>query len=427
LATTTWAQSWLYAALQPAGNTNFALVEVPLTPTALAAVQRTITIPGRVWSGPVVSFDGRYVVWIGSTPSPDTARRIMSFDRRSGQVNTLPIEVPNGRLFADPTTLRFFLVPATYPLSLLIIESSGVRTVALPDVWSIGPLSSDGAELFAIRRTGSGGSETYRVVVLNPLSGAELRTLPAFSSDVEPVSLLLSRDGQRLYVATSSDRPPVSIRVVDAASGAQFASREFPEPPFIYSSVAPKALDEKRNRVFVGYSRLSGSVAQGSLIVLDGTTLATVGSGGGLSQMVFDHTQSIGVNAVSGSFYHGCSGLGVETWGASTEPMSVIATGLSGVCVSLALAVRPDAPGSASVDVSARRVTLNWSAVLGASDYVVEAGLEPGRPILAHPTGGMTQLVVNDVPPGTYYVRVRAVNEVGVGAASSELVVGISP
>jgi hypothetical protein len=38
-----------------------------------------------------------------------------------------------------------------------------------------------------------------------------------------------------------------------------------------------------------------------------------------------------------------------------------------------------------------------------------------------------TQVIVDDVPPGTYHVRVRAINEVGTGAASSELAVVVSP
>jgi hypothetical protein len=57
----------------------------------------------------------------------------------------------------------------------------------------------------------------------------------------------------------------------------------------------------------------------------------------------------------------------------------------------------------------------------------VEAGSAPGREdvaVLDVPASDI-ELVVNDVPAGTYYVRVRAVNGTAAGQASGEIVVRV--
>jgi hypothetical protein len=75
-------------------------------------------------------------------------------------------------------------------------------------------------------------------------------------------------------------------------------------------------------------------------------------------------------------------------------------------------------------------VTLQWANETTGSmstGLLVEAGSSPGGSDLATlpVTTGETTLVVPGVPPGTYYVRVRAVNGTGIGAASNEVVVVI--
>jgi len=71
-------------------------------------------------------------------------------------------------------------------------------------------------------------------------------------------------------------------------------------------------------------------------------------------------------------------------------------------------------------------VTLTWQpphAWLGIpTSYLVRAGSAPGLSNLAQAnTGGSTTAVFSGVPPGTYYVRVHAVNSLGAGVASNEV------
>jgi hypothetical protein len=89
----------------------------------------------------------------------------------------------------------------------------------------------------------------------------------------------------------------------------------------------------------------------------------------------------------------------------------------------------PGAPAALSFAVDGTTVNLSWMAPAeGApTSYVLEAGSEPGLANLVSQCTGSsaTSLSYADVPPGTYYVRVRAVNSLGAGVASNEVVVTV--
>ena len=91
----------------------------------------------------------------------------------------------------------------------------------------------------------------------------------------------------------------------------------------------------------------------------------------------------------------------------------------------------PGAPQNLSAFVSADgRVFLSWSSVSGpVTTYVVEVGSAPGSSNLAvFMTGNATPgFNASAVPPGTYFVRVRAGNASGVGPASNEVRVDVLP
>ncbi len=92
------------------------------------------------------------------------------------------------------------------------------------------------------------------------------------------------------------------------------------------------------------------------------------------------------------------------------------------------LAFTPLAP-SLAASVSGSRVGLQWTLPAhspAATRYVVEVGSATGLSNLGtlH-LGPQPTLSVPVVPPGTYVVRVRAVNATGVGTASNEVVLTV--
>jgi hypothetical protein len=87
----------------------------------------------------------------------------------------------------------------------------------------------------------------------------------------------------------------------------------------------------------------------------------------------------------------------------------------------------PSAPFVSDLNVSGNVVTLSWAAPLYGSPtgYLLEAGSMRGLANLAVLSTGSaaTTLTVRDVPRGTYFVRLRAVNASGVGPPTFDVTV----
>lgn len=91
--------------------------------------------------------------------------------------------------------------------------------------------------------------------------------------------------------------------------------------------------------------------------------------------------------------------------------------------VNLAAIAAPSRPLNFHAEVSGRRVTLSWDHPVQATHYEVEAGSAPGLRDLLRVVPNTVPLVVDNVPPGIYYVRVRALNYAGKGAYTEDITV----
>jgi hypothetical protein len=85
----------------------------------------------------------------------------------------------------------------------------------------------------------------------------------------------------------------------------------------------------------------------------------------------------------------------------------------------------PSAPTGLVYSVSGRTVAVHWQASRGATEYFVEAGTVPGGVNVYYGSVGAQLGISGTVAPGRYYVRVRALNAVGVSAPSVELVIDV--
>jgi hypothetical protein len=83
----------------------------------------------------------------------------------------------------------------------------------------------------------------------------------------------------------------------------------------------------------------------------------------------------------------------------------------------------PPPPSNLSFSVAGSIVSLSWTAVSGAIDYVIEAGSAPGVSDLFNAPVGSQTTFVTPAPPGRYYVRVRARNPSGLSPTSNEVIV----
>jgi hypothetical protein len=87
------------------------------------------------------------------------------------------------------------------------------------------------------------------------------------------------------------------------------------------------------------------------------------------------------------------------------------------------------APSALQVTVNGGNVTFDWNPPTSGENpmsYRLEASLTPGGVVIATLDVATTSLFVPNVPPGTYYARVRAVNGIGMSAPSNEVVAAVA-
>lgn len=107
----------------------------------------------------------------------------------------------------------------------------------------------------------------------------------------------------------------------------------------------------------------------------------------------------------------GVNGVGVS--GASNQVTVTVSSAAS--CTT-----PPPAPGGLTGQTAGLLLALAWQPSAGATSYVLDAGLTSGTTTYSAPMGGATTFQTV-APAGTYYTRVRAVNDCGTSTPSIEL------
>jgi hypothetical protein len=386
--------------------------------------------------------DGRYLVWLGntSTTPPLLPVDLSIFDRATRMPGvgyrqpppTPPLAGVDSRIEAQPFQQRVFA--RLYGQPTLAVDATGARPLdAIGQFQTFYGLTGDGAVTLV------GVYEPSEAVRLDTESGAVIGRI---AMPTGLLDLAISRDGASVYSIRHRGTGVLTITLYDAVTGAVLVERQHPFLPASGLSIPDLEVHPQTGRLFM-------DDGGGRYRVLDPITLEQVGSfatplhplspsepyaGRGVSgRLVFDpHHPRAFLLANREARYEtnnpGVSRIDIIDLGT----LAIAGGGDLGMQVGpsdLVVVPRPAAPAGLVAEVTSPRVTLRWSHGGGqglAVGYRVEAGSAPGLADLARfELGTANELVVDGVPSGAYYVRVRGTNWAGVSDASNEIVVTV--
>lgn len=117
--------------------------------------------------------------------------------------------------------------------------------------------------------------------------------------------------------------------------------------------------------------------------------------------------------------YQGCcervtlSVLDSTTYASLAPSAIALDTNTSSAPSYMAVLTAPGAPKNLTATAIGSDVILTWTNVGGASGFVLDVGLAPGRTDLQIPLGPHALVTIPTMPSGTYFLRLRGGNENG--------------
>ncbi len=424
------AQQRLFALATTRDFTLTGLWEAAVEAGHVVEPRLVVVVAGPPDGGPVVVGGGQLVAWLRRDQA-SVATSLVAVDRATGAVRVIP-DV-GGTLVSDATRARVF---ARGPGGIQVLTAAGAAI--LPNTGGLTPvaLSVDGLVLYATSVGDPGPPAQTQLHGLDPVSGARLGTAP-MGTDV--VQVLPEPDGASAWVVAMPQIPgspgTTALRRVALPSGIEQVS--VPLEPSLPGSVVSHrlvGLDANRRRLVMVTSRWvapPGHSSPGSVRVFDADTATELpalqhrGSHAGFldtgQQRILSFSQSTWSRPTLSCGPAVLHTQAVDTAGVVSE--SEVGTA---ECLRVTFAAPPPPPTRLAATISANRtVTLSWTrAPEQTTRFTVEAGSGPGLSDLAVlPVHAGTSLTVPNVPPGTYYVRVRAWNYVGGSAPSNEVLV----
>lgn len=249
-----------------------------------------------------------------------------------------------------------------------------------------------------------------RVVVVDGSTGLPAGTFPTASGATHV--RLLGADG--VIVAS-----PTGLQRHDATSGAVLAAR-----PDLHA-VAAAGPRQQALAWTCSVSPLPRPITACRVAIIDGVSLADVRAlpSDGLAD------RAALTDDVTQLFTHGIAAVSEARWTevASGATRARLARALT--LYSLGVGSVPLPPVLAAPVVSAGTVTLAWAVPDHSTlptEYVVSAGAGSGASDVLFRLGPNATFSASGVPPGRYYVRVRAANSNGISPPSNEIVVDVS-
>ena len=378
---------------------------------------RTTVLPQTAGGSNWVPLSGsRYLV--GISWSYSTGFALVAVDRRTRSiVATLPTTDRVAILIADPVRPRVFYsdghkvlgFDASNLSSWIISPDTAFSMVYAPTVDRLYLLT--GPNPFIDPHT------PRQVTVVNATSGLVLNQFPTTGLS----GMVVDSGGRRLYMPVQGQTSFFTeIAAYDPETGLEVARTAHP---------GELVLDEPRGLLF-------GTVS-GAVTILDAGTLATIQqvsiprlSGPGNPRLsVRPGRLMSAVHVVQGTVTSGhCWRQAITTFNIDgrsrgtldlSDPASPPSRAFP--CGEIVLLEAPPSPSTPAASVVGSNVHLTWENAGNVSEFELQVGFAPGAPVLFHRVGLDTSIDVTNVPPGVYYLRVRAINEIGTSPPSPEI------
>ena len=389
------AQRLAYQVDTPSGS-SFGVVD--LSTGALVPASRDEAQVGAVFTS-----DGQFAV---SAVSGGVVVRHMP----TGTESTVGVDFRP--VLAHPRQPMLFGYADRYDLARL--DSRGLaRWKPCPATTSALPfdVSLDGRELFV-------ACPSNEIVVLDTDTGTAVRRLAVPT----PIRFLAVNAADELVVQRVVPGPsPYEVARLNASNGQELASR---------SSLVNVARTGSR-RQLMEFNASATPGIEGEYRLVDSATLTVsrpLGNYLTLSARVFvspDGREAV-FNTSGYSVYTRSQVRRLDV--ATGEILSSVVMDL-GQRIAVSVTPVPLAPVSPTAIVAGSTVTLSWQLPREsplATAYRLDLGSAPGASDLGTITLGSDEtLRASGVPPGRYYVRVRAVNATGVSAPSTEVLVEV--
>ncbi len=423
------------------------LVELDSSPARLGRVLRSWTLPGHPFGMTAIG-TGRFLVW----PS---ASAVSVFDTVSGQLTSLALIEPASHseiVGVSPEGDELVLVAWSSfggPSSIVVLKTPDLtaRTIALPGgCHQAFAYASAARQVVSLRPATCGfAPPDEQWIDITNLDDGETRERVFDVPYGYGQGIATNPAGTRVWVGTLGGgfAAPAGYGVFDAQTGDLLG---------LNSSVRPVDVVFIRPRFDVDVNRgLVLTVTTDGLAALDADTLQVVGRtdvpAPRLSEFpppagydsTFDYqvlwhpdaALAFAYEATGATYsYHGgpclhsaLAALDPATGSrrATRDIAEIAGQPLCGV--EFAMAVAPSKPAAFTASVWGHQVMLSWTRPPRTTHYELEVGSGPGLRNIGVFIPDANPFVVNDVPPGTYYVRVRALNYGGKGPYSDELTV----
>lgn len=303
-----------------------------------------------------------------------------------------------------------------FQLSLATIDASGLRVFrqcALQATFGGFDLSADGQQ--AVLLCASPPASGWQLVVVDTASGAELRRVGIGSAI--PSTFALNAAGTEVVTvrtALVAGGTQFALERIDTATGAVLQSVALPDGGAVVANHRRRSTPVLLRGNGLGY-RLqtidAGTLALGVEVPLPGSIQRLTFSADGDRVLVSAlRTAALLVDLATGVVPQQApapaAGVIFAAWGAE-----------------------PQAPTLAPPVVTGSAVSLTWTLPAestAVTRYRLEAGSQPGLAnVLITALGPQPAFAAAGVPPGRYYVRLRAENANGVSAPSNEIVIDV--